>query len=60
MVLRKTDLFDDRPHPGPLPGERGKRSPRFGDAEEMGGSMVFISNKNAAANAIDMNKISVV
>ena len=42
---------DVRPHPGPLPREREKRSPRVGDADGLGLRMTVLRTSQEAQTA---------
>ena len=55
---RRIDLMNVRPHPGPLPQEREKRSPRLGGADAPGCRAVFPANDEAAAIATVTNEFS--
>ena len=41
----KNELFDDLPHPGPLPKEREKRSPRFWNFMRQGLARSFFASQ---------------
>ena len=49
---------NDRPHPGPLPQEREKHSPRLGHADAPGCRVIFSAKDEQAAITIATDELS--
>ena len=52
-----TDWCDARPHPGPLPQEREKLSPRVGGADALGFRPAYLTNDRKPALAVATSEL---